>query len=43
MLENNLATEEIIDLKELNFPIFTERLNLHENPDQNVLDFDSKI
>ena len=43
LLENNLANAEIIDLKELNFPIFTERLSFQENPAQNVLDFASKI
>ena len=43
LLENNLATAEIIDLKKLNFPIFTERLCFQENPAQNVLDFASKI
>jgi NAD(P)H-dependent FMN reductase len=43
LLENNLATVEIIDLKEFSFPIFTERLKYQENPAQNVLDFASKI
>lgn len=43
LLENNLATVEIIDLKEFNFPIFTERLKFQEDPAPNVLDFASKI
>jgi NAD(P)H-dependent FMN reductase len=43
LLENNLATVEIIDLKEFSFPLFTERLKYQENPAQNVLDFATKI
>ncbi len=43
LLENNLATAEILDLKEFNFPIFTERLKFQKDPAPNVLDFASKI
>ena len=41
--ENNLATAEILDLREYNFPIFEERLKYQENPDDKVLEFADKI
>jgi len=41
--EMQLAQSEIIDLKELNFPIVEERLALTENPTQNQLLFSAKI
>lgn len=41
--ENKLATVEILDLKELNFPIFNERLSLQINPSQQALEFANKI
>jgi NAD(P)H-dependent FMN reductase len=41
--ENNLATSEILDLNEYQFPIFEERLRLQKNPSEKLLDFASKI
>jgi NAD(P)H-dependent FMN reductase len=41
--ETNLATSEILDLKEYNFPIFNERLSKNENPSERVLEFAQKI
>ncbi len=43
LIENKLATVEILDLMELDFPIFSERLKFQVNPEKNVLDFASKI
>ncbi len=40
---NNLATVEILDLKEYNFPIFEERLKYQKNPNAAMLDFAGKI
>jgi NAD(P)H-dependent FMN reductase len=40
---NNLATAEILDLKEYNFPLFDERLRLQKNPTGDVIDFAEKI
>ncbi len=40
---NNLATVEIIDLKELNFPLFNERLQFQKNPSTETLAFAEKI
>ena len=40
---NNLATVEILDLKEYNFPIFDERLKYQKNPNAAMLDFAGKI
>jgi NAD(P)H-dependent FMN reductase len=41
--KTNLATTEIIDLKEYQFPLFEERLRYLQNPPQNILDFATKI
>ncbi len=41
--ENNLATAEILDLKEYNFPIFEDTIKTLQNPSEKVLDFASKI
>ena len=41
--ENKLATVEILDLEEYNFPLFTERLRLQVNPSSDTLDFANKI
>ncbi|MEO6130561.1 MAG: NAD(P)H-dependent oxidoreductase [Saprospiraceae bacterium] len=38
-----LATAEILDLKEYNFPLFDERLHHQENPTPEMLDFADKI
>ena len=40
---NNLATAEILDLKEYNFPLFDERLRLQKNPTSEVIEFAEKI
>jgi NAD(P)H-dependent FMN reductase len=40
---NNLATAEILDLNEYNFPIFHERLKHEPDPAENVLEFSGKI
>jgi NAD(P)H-dependent FMN reductase len=40
---NNLATAEILDLKEYNFPVFDERLQYQKNPTAETLDFTAKI
>ncbi len=41
--EKNLATAEILDLNEFQFPLFNERLKHQSNPSALVLDFASKI
>ena len=41
--ENNLATVEILDLNEYQFPLFNERLDHQENPLPEVLAFADKI
>jgi NAD(P)H-dependent FMN reductase len=38
-----LATTEILDLQEYNFPIFDERLKYQKDPTQQVLDFAERI
>lgn len=38
-----MATTEILDLKECNFPIFDERLSKQKNPGEHVLEFAEKI
>ncbi len=43
LIENKLATTEIIDLKEYNFPIFESTLKLMNNPAKNILEFADKI
>jgi NAD(P)H-dependent FMN reductase len=41
--ENNLATAEILDLKEYNFPIFEERLKFQKDPTEETIAFAEKI
>jgi NAD(P)H-dependent FMN reductase len=41
--ENNLATTEILDLKEYNFPIFEERLKFQKDPTADTIAFAEKI
>ncbi|MEJ8800815.1 NADPH-dependent FMN reductase [Pontibacter sp. H249] len=41
--DNNLATAEILDLKEYNFPIFEERLKFQEEPSKKTQEFADKI
>jgi len=43
LTENNLATADIIDLKEYNFPIFNSTLKKQQHPSEGVLDFASRI
>ena len=43
MTEHNLATAEMLDLKEYNFPIFEERLKNQQEPSEQVLDFAARI
>ena len=43
LIENNLATAEILDLKEYNFPLFDERLKNQKNPSAQALGFAEKI
>ena len=38
-----LATAEILDLKEYNFPLFDERLMYQDNPSEKVLDFTARF
>ncbi len=41
--ENNLATTEILDLKEYHFPIFEDTIKTLPKPSVKVLDFASKV
>jgi NAD(P)H-dependent FMN reductase len=41
--ENKLATVEILDLNEYQFPVFNERLKFQTNPSSQTLEFASKI
>lgn len=41
--ENNLATVEILDLKEYSFPIFEDTIKTVQNPSEKVLDFVDRI
>lgn len=43
LTQNNLATVEILDLKEYNFPVFDERLKQQPNPGAAAVDFSEKI
>lgn len=43
IVSNNLATVEILDLMEYNFPLFEERLRLFGNPTEKMLDFAARI
>ena len=40
---NNLATAEIIDLNEYQFPIFDERLRLQPDPSPSLLDYAARV
>ena len=40
---NNLATVEILDLNEYQFPVFDERLKFQKDPSKEMLDFAGKI
>jgi len=41
--EHQLATANILDLKEYQFPVFEERLSYQKDPDNKVLDFAERI
>ncbi len=41
--ENNLASTEILDLKEYGFPVFNSTIKTMQNPAENVLEFAGKI
>jgi NAD(P)H-dependent FMN reductase len=41
--ENKLATVEILDLNEYQFPVFNERLKYQTNPTPSMIDFANKI
>jgi NAD(P)H-dependent FMN reductase len=41
--ENNLARTEILDLREYQFPLFRNRLSVQKQPEDNLLEFSSKI
>lgn len=43
LVENKLATVEILDLKSYNFPVFEERLEFQIKPTTRVLEFTDKI
>jgi NAD(P)H-dependent FMN reductase len=43
LTENKLATADIIDLKEYNFPIFDGTLKTLQNPSKKILEFAEKI
>ena len=43
LTENNIATAEILDLMEYNFPIFEERLKFQKSPSPKTTEFAEKI
>lgn len=43
IIENQLATIEIIDLFQYQFPLFDERLRFHPNPTDKMLEYAQKI
>jgi NAD(P)H-dependent FMN reductase len=43
LLHHQIATCEILDLREYNFPLFTERLKYQDSPSKATLDFAGKI
>jgi NAD(P)H-dependent FMN reductase len=43
LIEHQLATPQILDLKEYNFPVFEERLSHQPNPSSGIIDFTEKI
>jgi len=43
LVDNKMATSEILDLREYNFPIFDKTLKKQINPDRQTLEFAEKI
>ena len=43
LTENKLASCEILDLKEYNFPIFEDTIKTLQNPSEKIVDFANKI
>lgn len=43
LADNKLATTEIVDLKQYNFPIFNETLKIQKDPDAQTLEYAKKI
>jgi len=43
LADNKLATTEIVDLKQYNFPIFNETLKIQKDPDSQTLEYAKKI
>lgn len=43
LIENNLATVEILDLKKYSFPIFEDTIKTLQNPSEKVIDFAGRI
>ena len=43
LMNQNLATVEILDLQTYQFPVFTERLKYLQNPSPDILDFADRI
>ena len=43
LVNQNLATVEILDLQTYQFPVFTERLKYLQNPSPDILDFADRI
>lgn len=43
LIENNLASVEILDLREYDFPIFNEKLKHQSNPSEKAVEFSEKI
>lgn len=41
--ENSLASSEIVDLNEYQFPVFDERLHFHPAPTEQMLDFSRRV
>lgn len=41
--ERNIATVEILDLKEYKFPIFEDTIKTLQNPSEKIIDFSNKI
>ncbi|MES2680051.1 MAG: NAD(P)H-dependent oxidoreductase [Bacteroidota bacterium] len=41
--EQQLATVDLVDLKELQFPVFDERLKFQKNPEPKAIEFSAKI
>lgn len=41
--DNNVASTELLDLEQYNFPLFDERLKYQENPSEKMIDFAEKV